>query len=73
MHEQPDFSSAKWRKSVISDSGGCVEVAYVNGVIGVRDTKAAGAGPILTFTEREWTAFLGGVAAGEFSLASLVE
>ncbi|MEU8265286.1 DUF397 domain-containing protein [Micromonospora sp. NPDC048999] len=67
----PDFSQAKWRKSSTSDSGGCVEVAYAEGVIGVRDTKQAGAGPMLTFTEREWLAFLEGAAFGEFTLDEL--
>lgn len=67
----PDFSQAKWRKSSVSDSGGCVEVAYVDGVIGVRDTKQAGLGPMLLFTEREWVAFLDGVALGEFTLDEL--
>ncbi|MFI7430161.1 DUF397 domain-containing protein [Micromonospora sp. NPDC049836] len=66
-----DFSKAKWRKSSSSDSGGCVEVAYAEGVIGVRDTKQAGTGPMLTFTEREWSAFLDGAALGEFTLDEL--
>jgi hypothetical protein len=66
-----DFSKAKWRKSSSSDSGGCVEVAYADGVIGVRDTKQAGTGPMLTFTEREWSAFLEGAALGEFTLDEL--
>lgn len=67
----PDFTDAKWRKAIASDSGGCVEVAYVEGVIGVRDTKQNGTGPILAFNEREWTAFLTGVASGEFTLDEL--
>jgi hypothetical protein len=68
---RPDFSSAKWRKSNSSGDGGCVEVAYVDGVIGVRDTKDAGTGPILMFNEREWTAFLAGSRNGEFNLDEL--
>lgn len=67
----PDFSRARWRKSSVSDSGGCVEVAYADGLIGVRDTKQAGAGPMLTFTEMEWSAFLEGAALGEFTLDEL--
>jgi hypothetical protein len=67
----PDFSRATWRKSQASDSGGCVEVAYADGWIGVRDTKQSGAGPILTFTEKEWTAFLSGATLGEFTLDEL--
>lgn len=60
------WESAKWRKSVISDTGGCVEVAFAGGAIGVRDTKANGAGPILEFNEREWRAFVEGARRGEF-------
>lgn len=60
------WESAKWRKSVISDTGGCVEVAFADGAIGVRDTKSKGAGPILEFKEREWRAFVEGARRGEF-------
>jgi hypothetical protein len=67
----PDFTQARWRKSSVSGDGGCVEVAYADGHIGVRDTKADGAGPILTFTEREWTAFLAGAQGGEFGIQAL--
>ncbi|MFC7598095.1 DUF397 domain-containing protein [Terrabacter sp. GCM10028922] len=68
-----EWSSARWRKSSTSDSGGCVEVARVGGVIGVRDTKANGAGPVLEFNDVEWTAFLAGVANGEFDLDVLLK
>lgn len=67
----PDFSTARWRKSSSSDSGGCVEVAYADGWIGVRDTKQNGTGPVLAFTEREWQAFVTGVDQGEFTLDEL--
>lgn len=60
------WQSAKWRKSIISDTGGCVEVAYADGAVGVRDTKAQGTGPILEFNEREWRAFIAGAQNGEF-------
>lgn len=69
--ERPGFSSAKWRKSGNSGDGGCVEVAHVAGVIGVRDTKDDGAGPVLMFTEREWNAFIAGSRSGEFDLDRL--
>ncbi|BFU43477.1 DUF397 domain-containing protein [Krasilnikovia sp. MM14-A1004] len=68
---RPDLSAARWRKSNVSGDGGCVEVAYVNGVISVRDTKDQGNGPVLTFSEREWAAFLAGARAGEFDLGQL--
>lgn len=65
------FDGARWRKSMASDSGGCVEVAYANGVIGLRDSKDQGDGPVHVFTEKEWTAFLTGVANGEFDMDRL--
>jgi len=68
---QPDLSGARWRKSTISGDGGCVEVAYAGGVIGLRDSKDCGSGPILMFTEREWSAFLAGARSGEFDLGEL--
>ena len=69
----PDWSKARWRKSTGSDSSGCVEVAYADGVIGVRDTKDKGAGPILTFTEHEWDCFVSGVKRDEFQTHTLAQ
>jgi Domain of unknown function (DUF397) len=47
-------------------NGDCVEVASLpDGLIGVRDSKDAD-GPVLRFTQSEWTAFLSGVRIGEF-------
>lgn len=66
-----DWTTASWRKAIVSDTGGCVEVARLGGVIGVRDTKACGAGPILEFTSHEWDCFLIGVANGEFTREAL--
>lgn len=71
MDKSSLFAGATWRKSNTSDTGGCVEVAYANGFIGVRDSKDQGSGPIHVFTEKEWTAFLTGVASGEFGLDRL--
>lgn len=70
---RPNFTGARWRKSSNSDSGGCVEVAYLDGWVGVRDTKDAGQGPVLAFNEKEWNAFLAGMANGEFTLRRLAE
>jgi hypothetical protein len=62
-----DFSSADWQKSGRSGSNGCVEVAFIEDEVAVRDSKHKG-GPVLVFTPMEWEAFLGGVADGQFRL-----
>jgi len=65
----PDFTSAEWHKSTYSgDNGGqCVEVAFHADVVGLRDSKAQGHGPILAFTRTEWDAFVQGVIDGQFA------
>ena len=60
-----DLSHAVWRKATQSYANGCVEVAFVDGRIAVRDSKDA-QGPVLVFTRQEWTAFISGVRDGEF-------
>jgi hypothetical protein len=53
------IASADWRKSSHSGgTGNCVEVASADRVIGVRDSKQYGGGPVLEFTAAEWKAFL---------------
>jgi len=49
-----------WFKSSFSLSGvNCVEVRHLpDGGVVVRDTKAGGAGPVLSFTAGEWQAFM---------------
>jgi hypothetical protein len=56
-----------WRKSTRSGpwTDNCVEVAFVNGAVAVRDSKDP-TGPVLVFTPGEWDAFVGGAKAGEF-------
>lgn len=57
---------ATWRKSSWSSyNGNCVEVAELGGLlIGVRDTKDAGVGPVLVFGHAAWRSFLDGVKNG---------
>ena len=62
-----DLSAAEWQKSRHSAPNGCVEVAFVDHHVAVRDSKHKD-GPVLVFTPREWEAFLGGVADGQFQL-----
>ena len=62
-----DLSRAAWRKSTRSGNNGCVEVAFVEDQVAVRDSKDR-SGPVLVFTAPEWEAFVGGVRTGEFEL-----
>ena len=65
----PDLSNAVWRKSTRSGpwTDNCVEVAFVDGTIAVRDSKNP-AGPVLVFTSAEWDAFVDGAKDGEFDV-----
>lgn len=64
-----DLGEAVWRKSSRSGpyTDNCVEVAFVDGGIAVRDSKNP-EGAVLLFTEAEWDAFVDGAKDGEFDL-----
>jgi hypothetical protein len=64
-----DLSHAEWQKSSRSgpNCDNCVEVAFVDGAIAVRDSKNP-TGSTLIFTPDEWDAFVGGAKDGEFDL-----
>jgi hypothetical protein len=77
------LNCVEWRKSTYSSNDGscveyhvsshchgdgCVAVATDTPVIKVRDSKDK-EGPVLTFTPKEWDAFVRGVKDGEFDLA----
>ncbi len=64
-----DLSRAVWRKSSYSNGGGggCVDTAFVDGGVAVRDSKNPD-GPKLFFNPKEWKAFLAGVNDGEFDI-----
>jgi Domain of unknown function (DUF397) len=64
-------TGTSWRRSSFSTyNGNCVEVGNLDiEIIGVRDTKHHGKGPILAFTQNEWSTFLNSVKAGEFDSA----
>jgi hypothetical protein len=67
MNHISDFSNAVWHKSTRSGATGCVEVATLGGVVGVRDSKDR-EGPVLVFRFDEWNAFVAGVRDSEFDL-----
>jgi hypothetical protein len=55
-----------WRKAQLSTANGaCVELAPVDGMVAIRDSKDPG-GPVLRYTAAEWYAFLDGAKKGEF-------
>jgi hypothetical protein len=64
-------SSSAWIKSSLSAyNGNCVEVAgLAEDTIRVRDSKHP-RGAVLSFTQAEWDAFVGGVRNGEFDRKS---
>lgn len=61
-----DAARAAWRKSSWSTfNGNCVEVAVLApGTVAVRDTKAAGRGPVLLFDAPSWGTFLSEIKNG---------
>jgi hypothetical protein len=58
----------EWRKSSYSsNNGSCVEYRIGADVIEVRDSKDR-EGPVLTYTPKEWEAFILGVKDGQADL-----
>ena len=60
------LSRPAWRKSSHSHVTNCVEVAFTDTGVAVRDSKDR-SGPVLNFTYAEWSAFLAGARGGEFN------
>jgi len=54
-----------WRKASFCGSGECVEVAELNGMVVMRDSKDPH-GHMLRYTTEEWRSFALGIKAGEF-------
>jgi hypothetical protein len=66
------LANAVWRKSSRSNGNGgnnCVEVAFVDGGVGVRDSRDP-TGPALLFTPDQWAAFLEAAKHGDLDLSS---
>jgi hypothetical protein len=62
------LAGATWRTSSRSSgNGNCVEVAFLDRAVAVRDSKDR-TGPVLIFTSAEWDAFVAGARDGEFDL-----
>lgn len=63
IRDQLDFTDAEWIASSDDETG--VEVAFVDGYIGLRNAAEPDA-PVLVFTPAEWDAFVAGAKDGEF-------
>ena len=59
-------ATPEWQKSSYCGTNACVEVAMTSDAVFVRDSKNPQVTP-LSFTVDEWSAFLQGVRAGEFT------
>ena len=63
-----DLSAATWRKSSRSNGNGgnnCVEVAFLDNDVAVRDSKNPD-GPAVLVTAAQWGAFVTGAKDGRF-------
>ncbi len=58
-------SDITWQKSTASGGGNCVQVAFIDESVLVRDAKNP-SGPMLSFSSSEWAAFVTGVCHNEF-------
>jgi hypothetical protein len=66
------LNDAVWKKSSRSNGNGgnnCVEVAILDTVVAVRDSKDQ-SGPALMFNPAEWAEFVNAAKAGEFDINS---
>jgi Domain of unknown function (DUF397) len=66
-----DLTGAEWVKSSLSNGGdNCLEVAFVGGVVALRDSKDADDpdATVLIVSEADYRAYTGGVARGELLL-----
>jgi hypothetical protein len=68
MTGAPAFHGVTWHAAC--NNGSCVEVAYDDGWIAVRDGKDDG-GPILVYSGAEWESFIGAAKEGRFDLDRL--
>lgn len=65
IRHELDFADAEWITSTEDDDEPGVEIAFVDGYIGMRN-GADPDGPVLVFTPEEWDAFVAGAKDGEF-------
>ena len=60
----------QWRKATKSNNNGaCAAVRAIGGMVQIRDTKLGEDSPVLSFTAKEWEAFVDGAKNNEFEIA----
>jgi Domain of unknown function (DUF397) len=57
----------EWRRSTACSATTCVEVATIGDTIAIRDSKDPES-PILSYSRRDWQAFISRVKRGEFDI-----
>ena len=57
---EPTGTVLRWKKSRASVTANCVEVAFINGTILVRDSREP-TGPVISISLEEWASFLHGL------------
>ncbi|WP_305786632.1 DUF397 domain-containing protein [Symbioplanes lichenis] len=67
---EKNSSESKWRTAKACAAQNCVQVAFIDGGIALRDSKNPDGG-ILRYSLREWRDFVAGVREGEFDDARL--
>jgi hypothetical protein len=60
-----DLGDVRWTRSTRCDNSNCVEVAFIDDLVVVRNS-AEPFGPMLLHTRAEWAAFTAAVKAGDF-------
>lgn len=71
MNKKVDLTKAAWVKSDLSNGGdNCLEVAFVDGVVALRDSNDVGDpdAQVLIISEDDYRAFVGGIAKGQRNL-----
>jgi hypothetical protein len=58
----------RWQRSALCGNATCIEIAFAEGAVFIRDSKHPDRDP-LEFTLEEWNAFAAGVCAGSFKPA----
>lgn len=71
MIKKVDLTNAVWAKSARSNGGqNCLEVAFVDGVVALRDSRDVGDpnAAILLISEDDYRAYVGGIQDGQANL-----